>query len=455
MESIAEYMHRFETRLSAYIPPKNSWTPADEALFGPHDIYRIPLDEAEAMRFKAIKYTFNLHYTCNITYRAFCDEHGITPGDLKNPDDLEKIPLIPDRFFKEHPAGKDFAIWLGNIITGEMPRVVIHNGNPGFDEVISAFNQAGMVVAYSSGTSGRHTVIPRDRRTYNTSQFAAGKSVITMAYPEWDSDIFGYLLMPNPRKTNVFAGKVCGIYFDTIQEVRVAIDREIPAEVVRLAMSGEKSLRAGMVRLFNKLNSVRMVDKIIRWLDHHHTAGNKIALVGAPFLVSAVISKLREQGRSFDFSQRGAVITGGGWKAFEDQRVGTAQFRQQVQETLGIQDKYCLDVYGMVEGNGWMVHCQEGHYLHAPYSYYKPMVLDQDNKPLSYGEWGRYAFLDAAATSYPGFIITGDMVRMLERCPACDRPGPVMEPEVRRAAGEDTRGCAEEVRRVVSSDLGG
>ena len=44
-----------------------------------------------------------------------------------------------------------------------------------------------------------------------------------------------------------------------------------------------------------------------------------------------------------------------------------------------------LDIYGMVEGNGWMVHCPEGHYLHSPYSYYKPLVLDEEYKGPTLG----------------------------------------------------------------------
>ena len=71
---------------------------------------------------------------------------------------------------------------------------------------------------------------------------------------------------------------------------------------------------------------------------------------------------------------------------------------------------------------------------------------------VDYGEYGRFAFLDATAYSYPGFIITGDRVRMLEHCPVCDRPGPVLEPEVKRVKGEEVRGCAEEVRRMLSID---
>jgi phenylacetate-coenzyme A ligase PaaK-like adenylate-forming protein len=455
MAGFEDYMAKFNERLSSYIPAQNDWTPADEALFRPRDFYRIPLAEAEDLQFKAIKSTFILHYNRNAMYRAFCHEAGVSPADLKQPDDLVKIPLIPDRFFKEHPDGKDFAIWLGNLCTGDLPKIVIRSSNPSFDEVIDAFNQAGMVVSFSSGTSGRSTVIPRDQRTYRTSQYAASKSIVTMVYPGWDFDVYGYLLMPNPMKTNVYAGKVCGIYFDAIKDVRVAINREISARVIRLTMSREKSLRSAIIRFIYKAATIRMVDQIIQWLEVHARANHRIALVGAPFIVSSVIQKLRKQGRSFDFHEQGSVITGGGWKAFEEHRIGVAEFRRQVEETLGIQEKVCLDVYGMVEGNGWMVQCPEGHYLHVPYSYYKPLVLDQDNKPLDYGEWGRYAFLDAAALSYPGFILTSDMVRMLEHCPVCDRPGPVLEPEIRRVVGEDIRGCAEEVRQVISADLGG
>jgi len=65
--------------------------------------------------------------------------------------------------------------------------------------------------------------------------------------------------------------------------------------------------------------------------------------------------------------------------------------------------------------------------------------------PAEYGEWGRYAFLDASAQSYPGFIISGDRVRMFEHCPVCDRPGPVLDREIERAKGEEVRGCAEEL----------
>jgi hypothetical protein len=175
--------------------------------------------------------------------------------------------------------------------------------------------------------------------------------------------------------------------------------------------------------------------------------------MGAPYLLRSVMDKLQEDGKSFNFGERGAVVSGGGWKIREDARLSAGDFRKQVRDVLGIPESCCFDVYTMVEGNGWMMHCPEGHYLHAPYTYFKPFVLDKNLTPADYGEWGRFAFLDGLANSYPGFIITGDEVRMLERCPVCDRPGPVLEPEVKRAKGEEVRGCSEEVRRIFAQTL--
>ncbi|MEA3457049.1 MAG: hypothetical protein U9R21_00030 [Candidatus Thermoplasmatota archaeon] len=453
MTEFEQYIAKLEKSLSKYIPPKNTWTPVDEAVYGPRDFYRVPLKEADEMQFKSIKYAFNHHYKNNAFYHNFCKEHHMSPTDIKTLDDLGKIPIIPDKFFKDYPAGKDFATWVGNMYTGDLPKIVIKNRRPSYDDVINAFNKAGLAVTYSSGTGGRHTFIPRDQRTFYASEYAIAKSVISMIYPFWEHDSCGYELMPNPKKTNIYAGKVCEVYFDAIKDVSVAIDREVNTRLIQLTMGGG-GIKGKIIRLFSKRASHKMIDDIIKWLEDREKAKDKITFVGAPFILHSVMNKLKKEGRSFDFGERGGVATGGGWKVQEHNRVPVADFRKQVKDVLGIPGKYCLDVYGMVEGNGWMVHCPEGHYLHIPYSYYKPMVLDEEFKQVGYGEWGRFAFLDAAAMSYPGFIVTGDQVRLLEHCPVCNRPGPVLEPEVKRAPGEEIRGCAEEMRNMLSSDLG-
>jgi len=439
--------------MAKYIPPRAAWTPVDEALYGPPDLFRVPLPEARDLQLRSIRHAFAHHYAGNRVYRAFCRERGFAPEDIRTVADLERIPLIPDTFFKDYPRGRDLALWLGNIFTGDLPRIVIRQKDPTPDQVLGAFNDAGLAVTFSSGTSGRHTFVPRDLRTFQAAEYAIAKSVIAMTYPRWDPLWHEYLLMPDPKRTNLFAGRACAVFFDVIGDVRVAVDRRVSAELIRLTMTGAGGVKGRVVRFFAGRESKKMTAAIIDWLVSFEKTEERVLLFGAPFIISRVLDKLRGQGRRFAFGERGWVGTAGGWKAFEGSRVSQADFRRQVEEVLGIPEKYCLDMYAMVESNGCMVHCPEGHFLHAPTTFFKPMVLDGGNRPLPWGEWGRFAFLDAAASSYPGFIISGDRVRMLERCPACDRPGPVLDPEVRRAAGEEGRGCAEEVRRMLADDL--
>jgi phenylacetate-coenzyme A ligase PaaK-like adenylate-forming protein len=85
-------------RLAKYIPPKEEWTPVDEALYGVEDIYNVPDDKAKKLREDAIRYSFKHHYEGNKFYHEYCK--GV---NIKTEEDFKKIPLVPDRFFKDYP----------------------------------------------------------------------------------------------------------------------------------------------------------------------------------------------------------------------------------------------------------------------------------------------------------------------------------------------------------------
>jgi hypothetical protein len=445
-----EKVRRLDERLANYIPSRDAWTPADEALYKPADLYRVPLDEAQDMQLKAIKFMFTHHYNNNVFYRKYCEMRNVRPDDIRTVDDFDKIPLIPDTTFKQYPSGKDFARWLATVFTGRLPKIIIKGFNPTYDDVINAFNAAGLAVMYSSGTSGRHTFIPRDMTTFKAAEYAIAKSRASMLA---QSDDHILLLTPNPKKTNLFIGRVTSFSYELYRDVQYAVDSAITAEVTQKAMSGNEGLNGKAPPSVQSGMQQRIVDKTVQWLEYFDKTEESIRLSSPPFMLSSVLNALQMEGKHFDFGERGNVATGGGWKINEYARVPHVDFRKQVQDVLGIPETRCLDLYGMVEANGFMTQCPEGHYLHIPYTYFKPFVLDSNLLPAGYGEWGRFAFLDALAQSYPGFIISGDRVRMLERCPVCDRPGPVLEPEVERAKGEEVRGCAEELRRIWAQGL--
>ncbi len=451
MTSFENYIKKFEERISKYIVPQSEWGPVEKAIYGVKDLYRVEPKEANELRFKSIKFQFKRQYEKNTFYRKMCKNRNVSPDDIKSHDDLLKIPLLEDRFFKNYPDGKEFAVWLANIFTGELPEIEIRKKKPSYDDILKDFNSAGLVISHSSGTSGKHTFIPRDKRTFDMAEYSFAKAVATMIYPFWEYDISAYLLMPNPFKTFLFAGKVCSVLYDAVKDVTPAIDKRITTEIISLLMRS-RGIKAKIVRFSAALSNRKMIKRIVSWLEENERKGRKIAFIGAPYILHEVMEYLRKEGKTFSFEDRGAVVTGGGWKIQEDKRLPVDVFREDVEKILGINKELCLDLYGMVEGNGAAIHCPEGHYLHLPTTFYYPLVVDENLEPVDYGEYGRFAFLDATAYSYPGFIITGDRVRMLEHCPVCDRPGPVLEPEVKRVKGEEVRGCAEEVRRMLSID---
>jgi hypothetical protein len=447
--ALEERIRLLDEKLARYIPPRETWTPADEAVHKPMDLYRVPMDEAQAMQLRAISYAFKRHYQLNHFYRKYCEMMGVTPEDIRTYDDLEKIPLVPDLTFKQHPSGEDFAHWIANIYTGELPTVVIKGANPSFDDVINAFNAAGMVVAYSSGTSGRHTVIPRDMRTYLAGQYADSK-LKTCLFDSMSADHF-LLCNPKPSLTNLWIGKVMNVKSEMYNDVKYAMDLEISADLTLKAMTAKE--QQGRAPPSAEERQRKIIAIAIKWLERYEKTTDIIGIEGLPFMFIQVMDTLEEEGKYFEFGERGMIGTGGGWKISEDVRIPYADFRKRVEEVLGIPETRCFDSYGMIESNAPMNTCPEGHYFHIPYTWFKPLVLDRSFMPADYGESGRFAFLDALAYTYPGFIITGDEVRMLEHCPVCDRLGPVLEPEVKRASSVEMRGCAEEVRRVLAQDF--
>ena len=220
MNDFNKHIQQLERFIKQYVPSKKSWTAVEEAIYGPKDLFRIPIKKANELQYKALKFTFHHHYKNNPTYKKFCKLHDIHPEKIKKQDDLTKIPLLPSSFFKSYPDGRDFARWVGSIFTGHLPKITIESKIPSHDEVISAYNKKGINVFFSSGTSGRHTFIPRDKKTFCLNQYALAKTVVAMSYPTWQYDSWAYTLMPNPLKTNLWAAANLKVYGEVVKHMK-------------------------------------------------------------------------------------------------------------------------------------------------------------------------------------------------------------------------------------------
>ena len=193
-------------------------------------------------------------------------------------------------------------------------------------------------------------------------------------------------------------------------------------------------------------------EKMLNLLENLDKTGEQLYIASPPFQIYSIMLKMKERGIKLNLGESNSfLITGGGWKIFESRKVSEMEFSKMAEDILGIPSRRYTDLYGMSEMNGGAVSC-EGRYKHV-LPWIHPMVLDDNQGHLGFDEWGRFAFLDPVANSYPGFIITGDKVKLLEKCPVCEKTGFVLEPDITRMAGAEAKGCANLMRGLMAEQF--
>ncbi len=439
----------FQKRIEKFIPPKESWTPIDTALFSQKtyfDDYQTTLD----LTFNAIKYSFNHHFENNSLYRRLCEVNKVTPASITSKEDFNKLPLLPDSFFKDYPEGKGFLNWLDNVYTGKTPMPTFRTEIPDHDNVIEEFKKKGVSIMFTSGTSGRFSFIPRDNGSWDRLKYNAMRSVVElMDYNPNDTVV---LLIPDPRLTNLTIASLFGIAYDLYKpdKTHVALeDMKITTQYLRMQRAEAIGIREKIkAKAMSKLSPIvlkRSDNKIINILENLEKEGERANIAGPPFWLNRIMERMIKDDRKVKLRDS-QVLTGGGWKAEEDKRTPEETFREKVENVLGIPQDRFHDVYAMSECSSVFLSC-EGHYKHVPPTII-PLVLDENLNYVGYDKFGRFAFIDPIPKSYPGFIITGDKVKLIEHCPVCNRNGPVLDIEVSRLPGVEGRGCA-----AVMADL--
>ena len=55
---IENRVKRLNQKFSGYIPPRERWTPVDESVCRPTDPLQVPMEEAQAIQLKAMRFAF-------------------------------------------------------------------------------------------------------------------------------------------------------------------------------------------------------------------------------------------------------------------------------------------------------------------------------------------------------------------------------------------------------------
>ena len=432
------------------IPPAEQWNPIEEALYTSNQ-FSLSANEASGIRFAAIRHSLEYHYEHNAFYRRFCETSGIKPGDINGPEDYHKLPLVPEHIFKGCPGPDQFVSWLASITSDEIKWPEPESLKASYDEQISTMRRDHKILVRStSGSSGIPSFLPRDATTGRRSAhwkiiaYAAMHPGILsvndlLSVTLWPLDFSWADLIVPPDRVYALLDKKLGL--DTV--IRAMTRQEPQGIFDRLLGRKEKTEGAAA-----------MMEGLVSQLSELLRTGAHGIVWSPPFLIYTLALYVKENNLTLEFGPHWLIELGGGWKLLHERPLSETELRTLVGQALDVPPGNIHDIYGSTECLGLCGLSCEGGYKHVPHAVLQPMVLNDQMEPLSEGIWGRFAFLNPLIRSYPGFIVTGDRVRMFQSCPACERTGPVLDSEVSRMPDAEDRGCANIVREIISEKIG-
>lgn len=322
---------------------------------------------------KAMRENCEFQYKNCADYRRILDSMGFKPTDLKEYNDLAKLPFIPTLYFKQH-------------------------------KLFSMPEKKLIAKATSSGTSGN-----KSHMGFNLgSLLRALKMSITIGrYHHLLSVkpahylIFGY--EPNKNNDIVFSKTAYAFTYMT-----PALSRNY---ALRYTEDGYK------------LDLENLKERLLKYAK----GKTPVRTIGFPAYTYFLLKQMKEEGIKVTLPKGSIMTLGGGWKQFYAERVSKEDFYALVYEVLGIEDKDIVEFFGAVEHMILYTDCR-CHHFHVPV-YGRVIIRDVDTlEPIENGQVGLVNLLTPIVDSVPLLSVMTDDLGILhdEKCP-CGVDSPWLE----------------------------
>jgi hypothetical protein len=359
--------------------------------------------------------------------------------------------------------------WLSNLYGKRLDIDV--QGIKSVDDWIERLQTAGIQVSYSSGTSGTFSFVPRDPADWKQAKIANTNYLAPLlTYSKTGTFLTRLLVKPALRllSPEAFAGAAgrAGIRgFDGVflgfrsgrmgnqvlmQELAPNFRKhyflyniDLTATALRCLRRGAKTSeeKALLERFQTEVSAKRDENyrKIFENMQISTRSGQKVFIFGAPAQFKDLCQLMSGQNQKLALKKGSLILFGGGWKSFTGEVLSRETLVSMLSEVFGLPPDRILEGYSMTEINMLMLRCDAGRF-HIP-PLIEPVVFDEELSPLEGNDIkGTFGFLDPLAVSYPGFLITGDYIRMVEGDCACGLCGPAVT-EIGRAKGREIKGC--------------
>lgn len=373
---------------------------AREKLFAYNKIYD---HEGSGVLFlEAMKESIEHHRTHCEFYEKLLKYNDFNIGDIKSVEDCAKIPIIPAQFFKYH-------------------------------EVLSIKKEEIKVHATSSGTQGQKSQIFLDEESIKLGTQMAIKA---MKYHGLISIIpTNYLMLGYEPKPDNDMGNV---------KVALGMTRFAPAKerVFALRAIGNRY----------EIDYFGIINALMRFSRQRLP----VRIMGFPSYLYMLLKAIKDSGiKPLKLNKRSLVLTGGGWKKFDEMMIDKRELYQLVEEYLGISSKNCRDFYSAVEHSVAYPEC-ENHHMHVPI-WSRVIIRDVKTlEPLGFNQPGFLSFISPLVSSVPiSSIVMGDMAVLKngKEC-GCGIDTPYFE-ILGRAGTAKARSCAVAASEYMKGEQNG
>lgn len=446
------------------------------------DFWEMSEEQRHTYLESAIVKTHTWHYERNPAYRRTVSARGI--GAQISPAEMaltlrptaqtfkSYIDLLSTPFPQDSPGS--FLAWLSEQLSIKLPRARFNKFRKRYrslEALLSdfevTFSDYGLEVITSSGTSGRATIMVRDKDA--TERTVESFYLSFQRYMEMQNYQRAIFIMP--QTTRIAMARMAAFSVRRLGLDERCIHYTIPYAVqpdqvrIRTGRTYRNGLNGFVERkilnpFMNWAYKVRVEPKTtqttIALLGDAESAGEKVLLFGGWLQLHAIALALLEQDRRIRLARGSLIGTGGGMK--ELYPYTPAQIRCDLADTFINPDGVPVpvrDVYGMAEANWAAMQCRAGNYHIPPWVH--AVVLDDDGniKNVVDGE-GLLAFFDpfSGGQLFPAFFKTADRVRLVNggranidsKTCACGEQGAyILHASIQRVDLLDEAGCAAQV----------
>jgi hypothetical protein len=426
------------------------------------DLYAIPREEREKLQLEAVRINFARMRNRIPALKKLADRQGV-----EHIDKLEDVlPVCFDhRVLKNYPIqiieNRDFAKlthWLDKLTAHDLTKLDL-SGITTIEEWLDRLDNYGMLVTYSSGTTGKLSFVPRSKdefgpwraHFYSINRANCGVDFNYTRLPTFFPGYRGgYQTML--RMMSLFNVEMAG----GPEHYYTLYDTHIPADLMALSGRLQSAEDKGEIERLGldpallrqrqtMLEQGRRRDQDMGvWFDKliRDFKGQRVKIGGTFADLYRVARAGLDKGLRCEFAAGSVMIGGGGMKGYKD---APADWEEQVKHFFGV-DKLG-NQYGFSESIGNAPLCNAGYFHFLPYTV--PLLMDPDGKalPRSGVQKGRLVLVDPIPTSYWGGFTSGDEVTIHwdEGCD-CGWGGPRAEKTIRRFAesegGDDKITCA-------------